>query len=315
MLPELLSTLALAGTGPADCPVLPRESRPPTRFEWAIEGREEFGFRADRSYVRKLLRRPGVDSFDYMPVTAREKEHVRQYYRLRLGRPVTRYLRERPGLSGGVTLESGWPGAPYLLLRLTEDPALHEAALRELAKFPDDLRLVQVAHSTRELRQVQDAVDFDAHEADGFHVMGAYTATERGRVVVELITKRTDGEAFFQAAYGPLVTTRVTDTELTHEECADLFGYRLSDGGRRLQLTYEAGGGADFVRVVASESRKRVRVGVVIEVFNGARTADSRPLRRTVELERPLGDRIVVNDLDGKRLRPLPRSWPFAPRR
>jgi len=250
-----------------------------------------------------------------MPVTPRENVYLRLRGRLGLGGKAARYLRDRPDLSGGVSVEDGRPGEPYLLLRVTEDPALHEAALRGLARFPDNLRLVRVEHSYRTLRRLANAVDFEAHEPDGFRVVGVEPHLTANRVDVEVITERPDAEAYFAAAYGPLVRTRVIATSLTDEECAPLYGYELAAAGRRLRLTYESGGGAEFSRVVMSEGRRRVRVGVVQDVPNGLRPGDLRIGRRAVELERPLGDRVVVSDFDGKRLEPLPRSFPYGPPR
>ena len=198
-----------------------------------MDARRKFGFRSDKAYVRKLIRRGMWESdFGFIPVTPAEDRYLQLRDRLELGPRVDRYLRRHPRLSGGVSVEDDWPREPYLLVRVTRDADRYERLLRRLARFPRNLRTKRVARSERSLRRIQDRIDFRAHEPDGFHVSSVGVAIDRNRVLIRLITRRTDAEAYFRAHYGPSVTTDVIATELTRPACAGLFGYRPAPDGR-----------------------------------------------------------------------------------
>jgi hypothetical protein len=275
-----------------------------SRIEHYMEQRRSFGFRSDRAYVRKLIRR-GMWEYDvgYMPATPRENRYLRLRDRLQLGERAHRYLARRPNLSGGVSIEDDWPRGPYILVRLTRDRAEHTQALRERARFPRNLRTVRVAVSYRALRRIQDRVDFDAHEPDGFHVSSTGVDIDTGKVEIALITKRTDHAEYFAAHYGPHVVTYVIATELTSPECAEIVGFRVSRDGLTLTVRYASGGGATFDRYELAEYDDRVEIGIVEQGPNGFRTADYVEKEATVVLSRPLGSRNVVDATTGKRVR------------
>lgn len=301
----LMASVAVAG-GEEQTPerFCPQPAPPrPTRVEQYMADRRRFGFRSDKAYVKKLIRR-GVWEYDvgYIPVTPRENRYLRLRDRLRLGRAVARYLRHHPNLSGGVSVEDDWPREPYLLVRVTRDAERMERVLRRRARFPDNLRTKRVAHSYRALRRVQRRIDFDAHEADGFHVSTTGVDIDRNRVVIELITKRGDGEAYFRAHYGPAVTTKVIATELTSPACAGLFAYRPRPDGRSITVIYEAGGGATFDRFELAEFPDRVEVAVIVQQSNGPITLESRQAEQVIPLAAPLGSRKVIDIVTSKRL-------------
>ena len=301
----LMAAMSLAG-GDRFCPQPMPE--PPSRIEQYMADRREFGFRADRAYVRKLVRR-GMWEYDvgYMPATPRENRYLRLRDRLRLGPHVERYLRRHPHLSGGVSVEDDWPREPYLLVRVTRNADRYQRFLRRLARFPDNLRTKRVARSERSLRRLQDRIDFEAHEPDGFHVASTRVDIDRSEVVIELITQRQDGEAFFRARYGPSVTTRVIATELTSPECAGLFGYRPAPDGNSLTIVYESGGGATFDHVEVVERPDRVEIAVVVQAPNGFRTGESQQAEQVVSLAAPLAGRRVI---DTQAAKPLPALRP-----
>ena len=273
----------------------------PTRIESYMEQRRAFGFRSDKAYVSKLIRR---GNWKYgVPVTPREHRYLRLRDRLRLGARAERYLERRPHLSGGTSIEDDWPRGPYILVRLTRDRAKHTRALRRLARFPRRLRTVRVAVSYRTLRRIQRRIDFDAHEPDGFHVESTTIYTETNNVVIGLITKRTDHAEYFRARYGPHVVTQVIATELTSPECAPLVDFRVSADGMAITVRYATGGGATFDRYELVEYDDRVEIGIVEQAPNGFRTDDYDEQEATVVLGRPLGDRAIVDATTGKRVR------------
>lgn len=276
-----------------------------------MAARAQFGFRADKAYVRMLIRKDMWESdVGWIPVTPREDAYLRLRDRLRLGARAYRYLRRHRDLSGGISIEDDWPRGPYMLVRLTRDRKRHTIALRRLARFPDNLRTTSVALSYRQLRRLQDRISFEAHTADGFHVVGTATDVHRNEVWIELITARTDHRAYFAERYGPHVRTKVIARTLTSPGCGDLFGWLPGDDPAQIVLVFEAGGGtvADHAEVV--EHADRVEIGLVVQAPNGPVTSESRPERFTVTLAAPLGDRRIIDVQTGKRLR---RYDPLAP--
>jgi hypothetical protein len=304
----VLASLALMGGAqePARfCPQPQPQSKPPSRIERYMKARRQFGFRGGKAYVRKLIRR-GMWAYGAgsMPATAREKRYLRLRDRLALGAAASRYLIRRPNLSGGVSIEDDWPRGPYMLVRLTRDRPLHTRRLKRLARFPRNLRTARVQVSERELSRIQDRIDFDAHEPEGFHIAGTTVDIYTGTVAIDLITRRTDHLEYFRARYGPYVRTYVIATELTSPECAEILSYRTAPDGLSLQLRYASGGGATFDHVELAEYDDRVELGVVEQGPNGPRTADYRVGEATVALSRPLGARTVIDATTGKRVRP-----------
>jgi hypothetical protein len=294
--------IALAGAGQEPERLCPMPAPPRmSRIERYMEIRRGFGFRSDEPYVRRLIRR-GVWEHDvgYIPVTPRENRYLRLRDRLQLGSAASRYLRRRADLSGGVSIEDGWPKGPYLLVRLTRDRVRHTRMLKRLARFPRNLRTTKVDLSERQLSRIQDRIDFDAHSADGFHVSSTGVDIDLGKVAIELITRRTDHLEYFRARHGPHVVTSVIATEPTSPDCRRIFRYRLAPDGLSLRIAYEAGGGATFDRVELVESDARVEIGVVVQQPNGAVRADSRIAEHTVTLSRPLGTRRVVDATTGR---------------
>src|SRR5215210_673889 len=78
------------------------------------------GGAADRRDRAGRLIRRGVKTEDVeiFPVTPREKRYVELRDRIGLSARASRYLRQRPNLSGGISIEDAWPRDPYVLVRL-----------------------------------------------------------------------------------------------------------------------------------------------------------------------------------------------------
>ena len=307
----LLAGLILATPASAIEPICHGELAPKTAAEEEqalIEGymaqRAEFGFRSDEAYVRELIRR-GVWEYDvgYIPVTPEENEYLRLRDKLDLGRKAQRYLNRRKDLFAGLSIEDDWPREPYLLVRLTRDRASHEYNLKRLARYPDNLRTVQVLFSMRELRRVQNRIsdDWEALKAAGFDMTTVGVDIDTNTVEVELITKRTDGAAYFKSRYGP-VTVVVIASEPDALECEQANYYSVSRDGTGLTVFWQRSGSAKSERIDVVEHDDRVEVGVVDRVPNGPITADAELDHRRVRLSRPLGDRAVIDLADGRRL-------------
>jgi hypothetical protein len=157
--------------------------------------------------------------------------------------------------------------------------------------------------------------ELDELAAEGFHVKTG--SIDGGRVRIELITERDDHGQYFRERYGP-VDTEVIATELESIERTAARGYRAD--GPSLTLFYDTGGGARLERVDVEEGADRVDVAIVQRVPNGPRTLELAIVEETVQLERPLGDRAVVDAATGRRVRPCERPPcddvpPSGPRR
>lgn len=279
--------------------------RPPpreTRMQLYQQVRGEFGFRTDAAYIRSLIRRGLVLTWDVQrfPMTHRELRYLKLRDRLDLGARAERYLRRRPWLDGGVSIEDAWPRDPYLLVRLTRDRAEHTRALRRVARYPRLLRTRTVPVSERALGRLTDRIDSGAAERDGLVPVSWGPDIDRSVVEIELITKRTDHLAYFRERYGPHVATRVIATELYSPACTALYDYRAGPEPAQLTIGWEAGGGAKLDHVQVAESDDRVVLGVVVQAPNGPRTAELRREEAAVTLSRPLGDRTVVDATTGK---------------
>ena len=284
----------------------PRPERPqPTRVEIYRQIREAHGFRHDRAYVRRLMRR-GLYTRDVQrfPVTRRELRYVRLRDRLDLGARADRYLRQRPAIDGGTSIEDGWPRDPYILVRVTRDRAEHARAIRRLALQPRHVRTKLVELSERALDRLRDRVDTRAAARDGIHVSSTSYDTDAAKVDLGVITERTDAAAYFRARYGPRIRVRVIAKTLYSPRCTNLWDAVAGPGPAELTIGWEAGGGAKFDHVEVAEHDDRVVIGVVAQVPNGFRTADSRREQHTLTLSRPLGGRTVIDATTGEAVGP-----------
>ncbi len=236
------------------CRPLPEPPRP-TLIARYQQIRDERGFRHDRAYVRRLMRR-GIYSrgFDRFPV------------------------------------------------RVTRDRAEHARAIRRLAQQPRRVRTKLVALSERALGRLQDRIDSEAAEGDGFFIATTSPNIDATTVDVEVITKRADAAEYFRSRYGPHVRAKVIATELYRPACTSIYDYRTGPDPAQLTIGWEAGGGAEFDHVQVAESDDRVVLGVVARVPNGPRTAELRREEAVVTLSRPLGDRAVVDATTGERV-------------
>jgi hypothetical protein len=198
-----------------------------------------------------------------------------------------------------VSIEDDWPNGPYLLVRVTRDRERHQAALRRI--YPYRLRTATVRYSGQELGAVQDRVwaDDDALEAEGFDVRGLGVDIDRNRVMVQMVSARTDHEAYFQSRYGPAVTTFAVPDE-TRIACARLHGARVSSTGRSLLLRWIYSIGEWLETVELTEPADRVKIGIVqrVPLFGGPDDAHEGRVR--VQLSRPLGDRRVIDAATGR---------------
>lgn len=285
-----------------------------------INARKGFGFRHDAAYVRRLAERGRFTFYDF-PATLREIEYLDLRNRLKLNRSGYRYLEEHRSVYGSSSVEDGWPREPYLLFRFTRDVKRHLAALKRHSPNPRNLRAKRVRYSTQALERMRERVDSEELEAAGFHVQATYLDEDRGVVVAEIATQRTDAQAYFRQRYKGRVKPVVHAATPTALGCATAVSFAYPPDGHTVAVTYRSGGGATFERVEVVEAGDRVEVGIVEESPTGAVTADLRFETATIKLAAPLGDRALIDAATGLRIRqrgptpgdpPCPRSEPPA---
>ena len=310
-----LSPGAQAAQEPFCRPAPPEPPR--TRIQEYQEIRELYGLRTDPAYIRKLIRRGTFTKrtvdMDPFPATPREQSYILLRDGLDLGNRAHRYLRRRPGIDGGTSIEDAFPRDPYLLVRLTRDRAKHTRALRRLVRFPRLLRTKTVTLSLRAMDRLAARISRVGADRDGIHVASAEPDIGTNTVRVFAITRRTDAASYFRARYGPRVRTRVIATELYSLRCRSIHDYVPGDA--RPTIGWEGGGGVTLDHIEVSEYDDRVEIGVVVLSYNGPQTADSRRVDAVVELSRPLGDRLLIDATTGltvprraREPRPPPRA-------
>ena len=112
--------------------------------------------------------------------------------------------------------------------------------------------------------------------------------TDKGVAEIELVTKRTDTQAYFAKRYGKLVKPIVTGSETTVLECAPSTAFKIEPDGLSIRPRYESGGGAEYERTEVAEFPDRVEIGVVERAPTGARTLDlQHRLRAPHHAQRP----------------------------
>ena len=292
---------------------------PTTRAQDELRGyartRAQYGFRRDIAYIQRLIARrqwaswldgPGPPLAAF-PATPTEERYVKLRHRLELGAAGQRYLTRHAGVSGGHSIEDGWPGRPFLLVRFTRDVREHLAALRRVARFPRHLRAKRVPFSERELQRIVARIhrDEQALRRAGFREpFVELVSSVAGRVEISVTTRRDDYRAYFAARYGPAVKVLPRIRATTVYECARTRSFSLSADGRRLTLRWTTN---DFVkedRVELVEFADRVVVGAVQR-----RPSTPEPARDpvdnaiSVELAAPLGQRHVIDAGSLRRVR------------
>ena len=115
--------------------------------------------------MRRGIYSRGIDRF---PVTRRERRYLELRDRLELGPRADRYLRRHRDVDGGISIEDAWPRDPYILVRVTRDRLKHQRAIRRLALHPRRCARRLVELSERALGRLQDRIDWEAAERDGF---------------------------------------------------------------------------------------------------------------------------------------------------
>ena len=213
--------------------------------------------------------------------------------------------------SGGISVEDDWPREPYLLVRLTRDRRCTSPGCKRLARFPDNLRTVEVALQRAAAAPPGQPDRRDRREltAAGFELAAGAPDIDTNTASVELITARTDHAEYFRNRYGPVTTEVVADRAGpgSRAPTARLYEYRETAAACVLHWST---GSSSQARNGSSSRASRSRRGR----DRGARperNRDGRPDSHSsrVTLGAPLGDRPVIDAATGRRA-PAARAQP-----
>lgn len=308
----LLALPVLPGTAGSSPPAVcefdprPRLSREERNLRDTIAARKSWGLPHGRAFVRRVNARPGPRRRGYrlldFPMTRREAAYFRLRHRFqdpRRTRRLDAYLRRHRETFGGSSIEDDYPRSPYMLVHFTNDLAKHRRAIAR--RFALRFVVRRVRFTERELRRIQNSIDFDGLEHEGIIVLAA--STEPDRVRVEIVSERTDAEEVLRRRYGPALSVETVATTRTFLACSSPATYRVAEDGRTLHVTYLDSGSVDPLHVEVDESATEVRLGIVSEVPYGAINADATTYRLSVTLAEPLGDRVVRSIGTGRRVR------------
>jgi hypothetical protein len=281
------------------CAERPRLSPFEQRVRDAIRSRKQFGFRHDRPYVVRVLRRYRRG------LTPQERGYVRLRDAItRAIDVVAGYVADHASdVDGGTSIEDS-PGRPYVLVRVTRDAARHEAELKRRFPYPDNLSVTTVPYTEASLSALVDRVvrDRRTFERDGFHFVGGGPDIRANRAEIDVITRRRDAREYFERRYGPAVRVRVVARELTRLECTSPDSYKPSSDGRTLRI-YWITGPVRLVEVRVRRTVREVRIGIVERWPNGGVRAIGVSRKALVHLRRPVGSSRVVGATTGLRIR------------
>jgi hypothetical protein len=313
MVLTVVALLALTAPAPAaeqlchgqhSKPVLP-ETWEQHELSFYKRARAGYGLRRDTAYIQQLIaRRQWASGFRGFPATPAEDRYVTLRDRLDLGAAGRRYLARHADVTAGYSIEDGWPGRPFILVRFTRDVDEHLAALRRVARFPRDLRAKRVRFSEPDLQRIADRIykDEPVLRRAGFREpFVELLSPAAGRIEISVTTRRDDFRAYFAARYGPAVRVSVRTRTRTVYECAATQRFSVSANGRTLTLHWSTDIFVEEDRVELAEFSDRVVVGAVQR-----RPWDPDSAREpvdnniSVKLAAPLGERLV-NDAGSQR--------------
>jgi hypothetical protein len=311
---RLLVVIALLLTAPADTqaavcvytPPPPKLSKAEDFLRQTMRQRKFWTLPHGRRYVQRVNadeanHRRGYLVLDF-PMTAREAAYFERRQRLRYspeGRALARYMRRHRDDFGEDVIEDDFP-RPYLQLHVKRDLAKHRGAIRRF--YPFRFKLERVRFNERELTRVAKAIDSDALEAEGIHVISYGVGSEA--VELDVATTRPDVQDVVTRMYGPGVKVTVRGPTPTVLVCGSAESFTVSPDGRTLTVYFRDSGSITPKEIEVVEDAGEVRIGVVVE-SPYILTADSQGYSLEVSLASPLGERVVKNIRNGSLVPPL----------
>jgi hypothetical protein len=217
------------------------------------------------------------------------------------GELVGPYIAQHPETFAGVWLGAGLQ--PQYNVAFTADLDSHREAMLRLYPRPDVVRVHRAEYTKAELEEIADRISEDVDElaARGIKWMSVGPDDEANRVEVDVVGPDAQaGQAVLRELYGPSVVCSwlgADDTELI--EVAWL-RWTIDLSGRALTVHYQTMAAYEFAGVTLEEEEQEVRVTVLERAPVGAITALGATREATVQLEKPLGGRRLVDAATGR---------------
>jgi hypothetical protein len=266
--------------------------------------RSEYGLPADDDVVERFLAewRAGRPE-EGMWLTSEEWERYWRGHEVReeADERLRGYLGAHADSVAGVWFGRGLE--PEFNVAFTRDLETHRAALLRLFPRPDVIRVHQARYSEAELDELADRIEEEAEalEALGVTWMGGGTDVTTNRLEVEVLASDAEtARRIIEDRYGPAVAVEWLGSDEWMVVPVPWQLWSLDSSALKLTVHYLTGGGRRFHRGEATESDTDVTVELFETAFAGAHTANAVVREATVELERPLGARRVIDGATGR---------------
>ena len=226
------------------------------------------------------------------------------------------YLAEHADSVAGVWLGAGLD--PEYNVAFTGDIDAHRRELLSLYPRPDVVRVHQARYTHAELEAISDRIADESDElaALGVQWMASGVGAEANRVEVEVVAADAESaRRILEGRYGPVIAVEWLGTEAWGLEKVPWQLWAVDRTGRNLTVHYSTLRAYEFERADLTEDEHEVIVDVFERAFQGGHRLIGATREATVELERPLGDRRVIDGTTGRvRERRIPtevyeRSW------
>jgi hypothetical protein len=210
------------------------------------------------------------------------------------------YLTEHADSVAGVWLGAGLD--PEYNIALTGDVDAHRVALLRLFPRPDVIRVHLARYSEAELEAISDRIteESDELEALGVKWMGSGVDVEANCVEVEVVASDEESaRGILEDRYGAAVTVEWLGTEDWVREMVPWQLWTIDESGRSLTVHYATFRAYQLERAECQEDEHEVAVKVFVRAPHSVKTIGAT-FEATVELERPLGDRRVIDGATGR---------------
>ena len=202
-----------------------------------------------------------------------------------------------PDAFAGAWLQDGrW------VISFARDAVAHGAELRR--RCGAELRVELAQRPERDLQAIFDRVAAEREEikAAGIVLVGAFVDSRRNAVSLDIAADDpAEAHAWLFRRYGEAIHVDLLGRRPVIETLTRVYDWNEGPHERALEISYEAGGGARYLRTETDERGDAVTVGVVVELGHVV-AAFSSIARTRVDLESPLGSRAVLDATNGARV-------------
>lgn len=210
------------------------------------------------------------------------------------------YLAAHRDSVAGVWLGPGLD--PEYNVAFTRDVEAHRVAVLRLFPRPEVIRVHQAGYTQAELEAISDRIAEESGELEALGVkwLGSGVDVETNRVEVEVVASDEESaRGILEHRYGPAVTVEWLGTEDRVLEKVPWQLWTIDEPGRLLTAHYSTFRAYELERAECQEDEHEVAVTVFVRAPHSVKTIGAT-FEATVELERALGDRRVIDGATGR---------------